>query len=399
MPLNIFDGSSWNPLKKVQIHDGSTWNESKAAYIWDGSEWKSLLDLKPKNTELPILSLQGGAFWYAAQETVSVSNGVWENSPTSFKYQWQKAAWTGSSYNWSNITGKTSNTLQLDEDEWNSTRTLKYVGYVVRCKVTATNAAGDNDPDVYTLPSPLIGPQKLSVVSASVVSNGVIKVDWTKPIGANDFYIQYSGAASGEIQLTGDVNTYEIDTGNGSGGLLLLVRPLNTSNISGTTVQGIGANASVSDVKPNKPGVTTTMSSSSNGGTLSWSLNLIQPTEWIVYNNGNMESSSYFSGGPSQTSYWIERIGVGGTTYGSYTITVTGTAPRFTETSWSSFPGLPIVYPSVPLPVNQVDQQFLELEDHLHQQMEHGVILLQFILIFMNGMRMGSTYHLELEVH
>jgi len=76
MPLNIFDGSSWNPLKKVQIHDGTSWNESKAAYIWDGSEWKSLLDLKPKNTELPALSLQEGVYLYAAQETVSVSNGI-----------------------------------------------------------------------------------------------------------------------------------------------------------------------------------------------------------------------------------------------------------------------------------------------------------------------------------
>ena len=155
MPLNIFDGSSWNPLKKVQIHDGTSWNESKAAYIWDGSEWKSLLDLKPKNTELPALSLQEGVYLYAAQETVSVSNGIWENSPTSFKYQWQKSPFSSSSYNWSDITGKTSNTLLLDEDEWSSSRNLKYVGYVVRCKVTATNAAGDNDPAVYTIPSPI----------------------------------------------------------------------------------------------------------------------------------------------------------------------------------------------------------------------------------------------------
>ena len=354
MPLNIFDGSSWNPLKKVQIHDGTAWNESKAAYVWTGTEWKSLLDLKPKNTELPILSLQNGAFLYVAQETVSVSNGVWENYPTSFKYQWQKSAWTGSSYNWSNITGKTSNTLELDEDEWNSTKTLKYIGYVVRCKVTATNAAGDNDPDVFTLPSPLIGPQKLSIVSASVVSNGIIKVDWTKPIGANNFYIQYTGAASGEIQLTGDVNTYEIDTGNGSGGLLLLVRPLNTSNVSGTTLQGIGSNASISDVKPNKPAVTSSLTSKSTGGTFSWSLNLIQPTEWIIYNNGQLYTSSYLSGlGASATSYEIDRIGAGGTTFGSFTITVTGTAPRFSDTSWSSSPALTITYPSVSLPVNE----------------------------------------------
>ena len=26
MPLNIFDGSSWNPLKKIQVYDGTSWN-------------------------------------------------------------------------------------------------------------------------------------------------------------------------------------------------------------------------------------------------------------------------------------------------------------------------------------------------------------------------------------
>jgi hypothetical protein len=360
MPLNIFDGSSWNPLKKVQIHDGTAWNESKAAYVWTGTEWKSLLDLKPKNTELPILSLQNGAFWYAAQETVSVSNGVWENSPTSFKYQWQKSAYSQSGYNWSNILNKTSSTLLFDEDEWATIRSLKYVGYAVRCKVTATNAAGDSTEDIFTLPSPLIGPQKLTVLTAAVVEtagikqNGRIKLDWVKPIGANNFYIQYSGAASGEVALTGDVNTYEIDTGNGSGGLLVLVRPINTSNVSGINVEGLGLNASVSDVKPNKPAVTSSLVSKSSGGTFSWSLNLIQPTEWIIYNNGELYTSSYLSGlGASATSYEIDRIGAGGTTFGSFTITVTGTAPRFSDTSWSSSPALTITYPSVPLPVNQ----------------------------------------------
>jgi hypothetical protein len=357
MPLNIFDGSSWNPLKKIQIHDGLTWNESKAAYIWDGLEWKSLLDLKPKNTELPILSLQGDSFFYAAQETVSVSNGIWENSPTSFKYQWQKSAYTPSAYNWSNIVDKTSSTLFLDEDEWNSIRSLKYVGYVVRCKVTATNDAGDNEEDVYTLPSPVIAPERLSVLSATVVENGVIKLDWVKPIGANNFYLQYQGpeVPFTEVSSLGDVNTYTFDTGSAGGSIGILVNPINSSNVSGINLSGLGKNASVQDIKPNKPSVTASLASSSTGGTFSWSLNLIQPTEWIIYNNGELYTSSYLSGlGASATSYEIDRIGVGGTTYGSFTITVNGTAPRFTNTSWSSFPPLSITYPSIPLPVNQV---------------------------------------------
>ena len=355
MPLNIFDGSSWNPLKKVQIHDGTSWNESKAAYIWDGSEWKSLLDLKPKNTELPALSLQEGVYLYAAQETVSVSNGIWENSPTSFKYQWQKSPFSSSSYNWSDITGKTSNTLLLDEDEWSSSRNLKYVGYVVRCKVTATNAAGDNDPAVYTIPSPIIAPQKLSVLSASVISNGVVKIDWQKPIGANDFYIQYQGpeVAFTETQSLGDVDTLTIDTGSSGGTLGILINPKNNSNASGMALTGLGKNASISDLKPNKPYVTTTMESFSWGGRLRWTNTLINQTSWVIYNNGQLYASSFLND-PSATSFDIDRFGEGGSTFGSFTITVTGTAPRFTETSWPSTPPLSIVYPAVPLPVNQV---------------------------------------------
>ena len=355
MPLNIFDGSSWNPLKKIEIHDGTTWNESKAAYIWDGSEWKPLLDLKPKNTELPILSLSEGVYLYAAQETVSVSNGVWENSPTSFKYQWQKAPYSSSGYNWSDIPNKTTNTLFLDEDEWNTSRNLKYVGYVVRCKVTATNAAGDNTPDVYTIPSPIIAPQKLSVISATVISNGVVKIDWEKPIDANDFYIQYQGpeVAFTENQSLGDVNTLTIDTGSSGGTLGILINPKNNSNASGMALTGLGKNASISDLKPNKPYVTTTMQSFSWGGRLSWTNTLINQTSWVIYNNGQLYASSFLND-PSATSFDIDQFGEGGSTFGSFTITVTGTAPRFTETSWSSTPPLSIVYPAVPLPVNQV---------------------------------------------
>ena len=205
-----------------------------------------------------------------------------------------------------------------------SLRNLKYVGYVVRCKVTATNSAGDNETDVYTIPSPIIAPQKLSTISASVVSNGEVKIDWVKPIGANDFYIQYQGpeVSFTENQSLGDVDTITIDTGSSNGTLGILINPKNNSNASGITLTGLGKNASVGDLKPNKPSVTTTMVSNSTGGTFSWSLNLIQPTEWIIHNNGELYTSSYFTGNPSQTSYNINEIGVGGTTFGSFTITV-----------------------------------------------------------------------------
>jgi len=368
MPLNIFDGSSWNPLKKIQIHDGSSWNESKAAYVWDGSEWKPLLSLLPKNTVLPLLSIQGPSFFYAAQETVQTTSGDWDNAPTLFEYQWQKSPYTPSNYNWTDIFEKTSSTLLLDEDEWDSQQSLKYVGYVVRCKVTATNAAGKNIDPVYTLPSPVIAPANLGEINVNVVSNGIVEFTWQKVKGANDYYIQYQGpgvpftevmsmvdntdASKGVYTTNGTTCKFTIDTGSASGTLGILINPVNTSNASGIRLTGYGKNASVMDLKPTKPSVTANMTSFGWGGRLSWSSSLIQQTGWTVYNNGEFYASSFLSD-PAATSVDIMQFGEGGTTYGSFTVTVTGTATRFTETSWSSTPPLTILYPTVLLPVIQ----------------------------------------------
>ena len=355
MPLNIWDGSSWNPFKKIKIHDGTTWNDSKRIFIYDGAEWKPVTEVTPINTVLPAIALQPDSYLYGAQETLSVSNGTWDNSPTSYKYQWQKSPWSGSGYNWSDINGQTSSSLFLNEDEWNSSKTLKYVGYVVRCKVTATNQYGDNRTPVYTLPTPVITTQKLTSLAVTVVENGVVKIDWVKPIGANDFYLQYQGpeVSFTEVNRLGDVNTYTFDTGNADGTIGLLLNPLNTSNISGQTLTGYGKNGSVMDLKPNKPTVTATMESFFWGGRISWSNNLIQQTGWTIYNNGQLYASSFLND-PSATSYDINEMGIGGTTFGSFTVTVTGTAARFDETSWSSSPGLTITYPAVAQPVNTV---------------------------------------------
>ena len=356
MPLNIWNGSSWNPFKKIKIHDGITWNDSKRIFIYDGTAWKPVTEVTPINTVLPVIAAQADTYLYGAQETLSVSTGTWDNSPTSYKYQWQKAPWTFGTYNWSDISGATSNTLFLNEDEWNSSRTLKYVGYVIRCKVTATNQYGDNRSPIHTVATMPIATQKMGEITTTVVENGVVKLDWVKPIGANDFYLQYQGpeVTFTEVSRLGDVNTYTFDTGNADGTIGLLINPLNTSNASGMTITGYGKNSSVNDLKPNKPTVTATMESFFWGGRLSWSTNLIQQTNWVVYNNGQFYASAFMSGGASATSLDIQEFGVGGTTYGSFTVTVTGTAARFDETSWSSSPGLTITYPINPLPVNQV---------------------------------------------
>ena len=361
MPLNIFDGSSWNPLKKIQVYDGTSWNNSKAAYVWDGSEWKNLLGVVPVNTVLPALSLQGSSFLYAAEQTVLTTNGTWENSPTTFEYQWQKAPYPTS--NWSDIPNKTLSSLELLEDEWDSQQALKYVGYAVRCKVSATNSDGKNLEDIYTLSSPVIAPANLGDITVNVVSNGVVEFTWQKVRGANDYYIQYQGpevaftevtsmvnntdSAKGVYSVSGTTNKFTVDTGNASGTLGILINPINTSNVSGTSLSGYGKNASVTDLKPNKPSVAAGMLSYSYGGKLVWSATNINVTSWTVYNDGSVYASSA-SSSPSTNFLDIDRPGAAPETFGSFVVLIIGTSERFTETAWLSSPAVTITYPPAP---------------------------------------------------
>ena len=100
MPLNIFNGSSWNPFKKIQVHNGSTWADSKASYIWNGTEWELFSTGVPENTVAPAFSQQSGLEGLVEQ-TVSITTGTWDNTPTSYRYVWEAAPYSNSSYSWS----------------------------------------------------------------------------------------------------------------------------------------------------------------------------------------------------------------------------------------------------------------------------------------------------------
>lgn len=79
----------------------------------------------PVIDEAPILS--GGS---SIGDTLTTSNGVWDNGPTGYSYQWQRQPAGGS---FADITGETAATYTIAADDDN---------YLLRCNVTATNAAG-----------------------------------------------------------------------------------------------------------------------------------------------------------------------------------------------------------------------------------------------------------------
>ena len=85
----------------------------------------------PVNTVAPVVSPTSGT---AGSTTYSCTTGTWTNSPTSYAYQWQYND-SGSLY--LNISGATSSTYSPPSNFFS-------LGYFspIRCRVTATNAAG-----------------------------------------------------------------------------------------------------------------------------------------------------------------------------------------------------------------------------------------------------------------
>ena len=261
MPLNIFDGSNWNPFKKIQIHDGTSWNDSKAAYIWNGSEWKIFSTGVPTNTVAPVFSqsVNGGG----VEQTVSVTTGVWDNSPTSYRYVWEVAQYSNAGFNnWTplyyNSVAQTESSAYVD---------LTHVGYTIRAKVYAINASGESSP--YTVTTGMIfGPSALPFLTAYVVSSGRVYMLWEKSKGANGYTLQYQGPNVPFTELTLPENNQESGTDVGqlygnkyldfgpsvNGSLVIGLFPFSSNNpysnaIPGVNLSGPGKNATINELR------------------------------------------------------------------------------------------------------------------------------------------------------
>ena len=368
----MFDGSSWNPIKKLKIHDGSQWQDAKAIYVYDGTSWKKTGSI-PTNTVLPVItsnSTSQTTYDLQPGNTLTVSNGTWtdmDGTPATYKYQWYKRKISSSS--WEEILNATNSTLTLSET---SLPQLKYVGYELRCKVIATNQFGDNDPatPIYTVATGYVLPQEMGTISVNVTSNDIVEFTWSKPIGANDYYVQYQGPEVDFVEVSSLVGNavpskgvfvdngatlkFTVDCGTADGTLGILINPKWVEGSNSLT--GYGKNASVSNLKINPASVTSSTSNPSvTGFTFNWVNNNLTPTSWVIYDGSESVASSYMNGAATDTSCTISKFSTGGAVYGSYTITVTGTASRHKQTSWSSTPALSVTVPAAATPVPITD--------------------------------------------
>jgi hypothetical protein len=253
MPLNIFDGSNWNPFQKIQVHDGSSWNESKGSFIWDGSAWNLFSTGAPNNTVEPVFSqsvIGGGV-----EQTLSITTGTWDNNPTSYRYVWEVAPYSNSGFSWQTLiyngSAQTSSSAYIPDT---------YVGYLVRCKVYALNQAGESQP-VIIQPGIVFGPQQLPELAAYIILDGKILVQWRKAKGATGYYMQYQGAQVAFTELDVSATNQEPGTSPGSdyvnkylelpnvgGSISIFVQGFSTSNPFSTAlnskISGGGRNAS-----------------------------------------------------------------------------------------------------------------------------------------------------------
>ena len=92
------------------------------------TETAAVIDIAPINRAIPVVT--GTA---RTGSTLTSSSGTWASSPTSYSYQWQRAATSGGVY--SNIASATSSTYVVSASD---------VGYFVKVSVVATNGVGSS---------------------------------------------------------------------------------------------------------------------------------------------------------------------------------------------------------------------------------------------------------------
>jgi hypothetical protein len=104
------------------------------------SQTSVVVDIAPTNTAIPVITgiARTGA-------TLTASNGSWTGSPTSYTYQWKRAATSGGTY--SNIGLATSRAYELTDTD---------IGKYIKVAVTAANGVGASTAELSTATSVVV---------------------------------------------------------------------------------------------------------------------------------------------------------------------------------------------------------------------------------------------------
>lgn len=304
MSFKVFDGSSWYPFKKIKIQTNIGWQDYKKAFIFDGSSWVEILE-KPKILTNPELSYSRGQELYGAGQTVTVSNGTWEGTVSSYKYQWEKGIYSGSQILWSNIDNQTTNSFLIPGD---------LVGYKLRCSVIATNNAGDSEK-AYGTTIGYILPQFIQTITAFVQQdgngyiNGKIRVFWDVSEGADGYILIYQGPGiprtekkiigKGNNLFDWDFGANNLDDLIGLTTLGIYIGPYNDTSsaaaayraangINDTQTPTYYQSASINNLNPLLPSLTATVYQNPGGvddkaGIIDWSLINITQSRYEIY--------------------------------------------------------------------------------------------------------------------
>jgi hypothetical protein len=106
-------------------------------YVRRNAQWVEIDFSIPENTAIPTIT--GTA---AIGSTISATNGTWSNTPTFYRYQWQKSVSLTSG--WTSITDATNSTLTVIGD---------FDGFYLRAAVWASNVYGESENPAYSDPT------------------------------------------------------------------------------------------------------------------------------------------------------------------------------------------------------------------------------------------------------
>jgi len=228
----------------------------------------TVIDVLPVNTGIPVVT--GTA---QTAQTLSVSPGVWNNRPTSYRYQWTRSSTSDGAY--SEIVGASNPTYVVDAGD---------VGYFIKATVAAVNSGGTTSYSPSIASSRVIDVAPVFVGAPAIT--GIAKSGQTLSVSdglwsnrPTSFVYQWkrsTSSGSGFVDIVGASSaTYEVLVGDAGYFITAVVRSTNSggnSDRSGTAA----ATAQVTETVPTNSVIpvvvgTAQTGQSLNASTGSWS--------------------------------------------------------------------------------------------------------------------------------